>query len=264
MKVYIYVLKHPVTNEIRYVGLTRFPVKRLNNEINYPHTKHFRNWVNSLKTESLKPVMEVVEETEEDFACAAEQKWIADMRAQGCRLINFTDGGERGYKCSDEYRAALSAAIRGKKRRPMSDEHKAKIGAANKGKLKPMNGARLTALNLSRIGIPLREETKAKLSEIGKALMQGERLKNLIEAGKNVKRISKWSDEQKSEIKFLMQEGYSMGIIAEHYDISVGMVSCVKRGQVWTKVQPASSVRQLPLLKTMNIRNEKGQYERAA
>jgi hypothetical protein len=265
MKVYIYVLKHPITNEIRYVGLTRFPAKRLNNEINYPHTTHLRNWVNSLKKESLHPVMEVVEEAEEDLACAVEKKWIADMRAKGCNLINFTDGGERGYKCSDEYRAAVSAALKGKKRKPMSDEHKAKISAANKGRqFNPNSGTNFSILNRSRIGIPLSDETKEKLSKIGKILMQGERLEKLIQAGRDVKRKSKWTDEQKSEIKFLIQQGYSMGAIAQSYGLSVGMVFCVKRGQVWSDVPTAISASITPSSKTLSIRNEKGQYGRAA
>jgi hypothetical protein len=266
MKVYIYVLKHPVTNEIRYVGLTRFPVKRLNNEINYPHTKHLRNWVASLKTESLLPVMEVVEETEEELACEAEKRWIAEKRAQGCRLINFTDGGERGYKITDEYRAALSAGIRGKKRRPMSDEHKAKISAANKGRqFNPNSGINFTVLNRSRAGIPLSKETKAKLSLIGKDKMHGERLKKLMEGGKKFKRPSKWTDEQKSEVKFLIAEGYSMKVIADAYGTNVGMISAVKRGRAWSDALPATHDFLLPAAKSIAIyRNEKGQYERVA
>jgi hypothetical protein len=263
MKVFIYVLKHPVTNEIRYVGLTRFPVKRLNNEINYPHTNHLRNWVNSLKRELLKPVMELVEETEEGLACDAERKWIAEMRARGCRLLNFTDGGERGYTYPDEVRAAISAAIRGKKRRPMSDEHKAKISASQKGSKKPWSSARFVELNKSRAGIPLSEETKKKLSEIGKQhVMTEEHRENLRIARQATKLPSKFTDQQKAEIKFLVKEGYSSGVIAEAYGTYSGIGWDIKKGNLWAKVEPAASASILPQLKTLRIRNEKGQYGR--
>jgi hypothetical protein len=178
MTVYIYMLKHPVTGEVRYVGLTRFPAHRLNNEINYPHTKHLKNWVNSLKKEALKPIMEIVEEVDEDSSCSAERRWIAKKREQGCRLINFTDGGERGYKCSDEYRAALSAAIRGKKRRPMSDEHKQKISNSAKGLKRPWVVAPLIKRNKLRAGTSLTPEMKIKVSEGVKRSWDGRRVKD--------------------------------------------------------------------------------------
>ena len=182
MKVFIYTLRHPETQEIRYVGLTRFPVKRLHNEINYPHTKHLQNWVNSLKKSSLKPIMEIIEESDENGACDAERKWISEMKVRGYRLINFTDGGERGYKCSDEYRAAVSAALKGRKSGPLSPEHRAKISAALKGRrLNPQSGKYFAALNAMRKGIPLSEEHRRKVSEgTRKGLTAEARLKNSL------------------------------------------------------------------------------------
>jgi hypothetical protein len=267
MKVYIYVLKHPVTLEVRYVGLTRFPVKRLNNEINYPHTKHLRNWVNSLKIQGLNPSMEVIEESEEGAACdTAERKWIAEMKSRGCRLINFTNGGERGYKCSDEYRRAVSEGQRGKVLGPMSAEHKAKISAANKGRqFNPNSGTNFSVLNRSRIGIPLRDETKKKLSEIGKGFVTGEWRENVIRANQNRKHASKFTDEQKAEIKFLIADGYSHKVIADKYGMAIGTVSCIKRDQMWCDIGPAESVLNPPEFKSVPLfRNDKGQYKRTA
>ena len=265
MKVYIYVLKHPVTLEVRYVGLTRFPVKRLNNEINYPHTKHLRNWVNSLKIQGLNPSMEVIEESEEGAVCdAAERKWIAEMKSRGCRLINFTNGGERGYKCSDEYRRAVSEGQRGKVLGPMSAEHKAKISAANKGRqFNPNSGTNFSVLNRSRIGIPLRDETKKKLSEIGKGFVTGEWRENLIRANQNRKHASKFTDKQKAEIKFLLAEGYSLGVVSELYDFSPSTAAEVRRGEYWKNITSCAP-QVIPPLKTVRTRNAKGQYERAA
>jgi hypothetical protein len=264
MKVFIYVLKHPVTNEIRYVGLTRFPVKRLNNEINYPHTSHLRNWVNRLKSELLKPVMELVEETEEGLACDAERKWIAEMRARGCRLLNFTDGGERGYTYPDEVRAAISAANKGRKKGPLSAETKAKISASLKGReITPGNGKFFAALNVKRKGIPLSEETKAKLSENAKKRGMTDEHKQKISAASRARAgQSRFTKEQRADIKFLILQGYSMGVISQTYGLSTGMLSCVKREITWSEIKPSTSVPNAPLLKTLRIRNEKGQYGR--
>ena len=267
MKVYIYVLKHPETLEIRYVGLTRFPVKRLNNEINYPHTKHLRNWVNSLKQSGLKPLMEVVEESEEGALCdAAERKWIAEMKSRGCRLINYTDGGERGYKCSEEYLASLSAWQKGKKKGPLSEKHKKNISAALKGReLSPGNGKYFAALNVQRKGIPLKESTKEKLREIGKTRLKGEWLLRFIEGNRNRERPSKCTDEQKAEIKCLLAHGYSQKVLADRYGLTIVTISSVKRNQIWRNIIPADAVVDPPPYKTIPLfRNEKGQYKRAA
>lgn len=264
-KVYIYVLKDPKTGDIRYVGLTRFPVKRLNNEVNYPHTKHLKNWVNSLKSVGLKPTMEIVEESEEGAACGVERKWITEMRSRGCRLINYTDGGERGYKCTDEYRAAVSASQKGKKRKPLTAEHRKRIGDANRGRKSPWASKQAHILIQANKGRKMSDEAKKHLSDIGKKVMVGERLRNLIEGGKRSVRRSKFTDEQKSEIKFLMADGYSYKVISDAYGLTVGTISCIKREEMWAKIEPASSVSNPPPYKTIPlIRLENGQYRRAA
>ena len=264
MKVFIYVLKHPVTEEVRYVGLTRDPARRLHNEINYPHTKHLKNWVNSLKAESLKPSMEIVEETEEGLACAVERKWIADMKARGCRLINFTDGGERGYTCSPEYRAALSAAMRGKKKKPLSDERKAKISAQHKGTKKPWVSARLREFNKSRRGIPLSDDRKKQMSEIGKGFVTGQWRENLVRANRCREYASNFTRQRQAEIKFLVQEGYSGKVLAESYGLPLSGACAIRQGRMWAKVIPVAPT-VLPSPKTIAVfRNEKGQYKRVA
>jgi hypothetical protein len=266
MKVFIYVLKHPVTNEIRYVGLTRVPAKRLRDEISCPHTRHFANWVNSIIKIGLKPLMEIVEETEEGLACDREREWIAKMKLSGYRLLNFTSGGESGWIVSDELRLASSRRQKGKKKGPMPDQVKAKISAALKGRqLGPGAGKQLAALNVQRKGIPLKEETKRKLSVIGKSHLKGEWFDRFMEGNRNRKRASKFTDEQKAEIKFLIAEGYSQRLIADAYGTDKRVISEVKRGKYWTRIAPAKSASRFPEFKIApRLRNERGQYERAA
>lgn len=263
--VYIYVLKHPVTQEVRYVGLTRFRVKRLNNEINYPHTKHLKNWIESLKTAGLKPLMEVVEESQEGPACEAEIRWIAEMRSRGCRLINFTDGGERGYQCTDEYRASMSAWQKGKKKKPHSLEHCAAISRAHLGKKKPWAAKNAAIATKACIGRKMPEEAKKHLSDLQKKVMVGERLRKLTEGNKRRIRPSKVTNEQKSEIKKLILDGYSHKVIAEAYGLAIGTVSCIKRNKMWVSIEPATHVANPPVHKKIPlIRNQSGQYERKA
>jgi len=209
----IYILKDPTTGDVRYVGLTRFPVKRLHNEINYPHTVHLRNWVESLKRSKLRPQMEIVEDVDEELSGEAERRWIAHYKANGARLINFTDGGERGYRCTEEYRRALSLALTGKKRGPMSAAHRAAIAAGNRGKKRPYVSARLAVFNKSRSGIPLSDEHKAVLSAAVKRAMtpevrarmsisrQGKRayIQTKETKAKTAESLRKWHAEHKQE-----------------------------------------------------------------
>jgi DNA-binding NarL/FixJ family response regulator len=245
-KVFIYALKHPVTGEIRYVGLTRFPAKRFRNEIHYAHTRHLRNWITSLKNINLKPKMETLEETDENLASSKEQEWIAEMRSRGCDLINYTNGGEKGYECSEQYRAAVSAAQKGKKRKPLSPEHKLAISISNRGKSKPWNSERITALNKSRKGIPLTESTRQKLAEIGKRTMVGERLQKFLATCAHGPRKSRFTEEQKREIKFLLNDGYSTHVIAKTYGLSPSTVSEAKRGLIWKDVKASTSASCIP------------------
>jgi hypothetical protein len=221
--------------------------------------------MNSLKILKLKPLMEIIEESVEGAADEAERRWIANFRSKGCRLINYTSGGENGFTMSEELRAKFRI-LNSRKRRPMSDEHRAKISDSLKGReLTPGNGKYFSALNIKRKGIPLREETKAKLREIGRAQLNGKWFERFIEGCRNRKRPSKFTDEQKSEIKFLISEGYSQKIIAETFGICIGTVSDAKRGKIWAKIIPATSASIVPEFKSVPlVRNEKGQYERAA
>lgn len=135
--VYIYVLTDPVSHEERYVGLTRYPKKRLENHCaklgSYKSgTLHFRNWLASL--EGLVPKMEIVHITNEEDASTLEKQWIIALRMTGCRLLNYTTGGERGYALSEETRRRIGDAHRGKKHGPLPDETKRKLSESLRGR----------------------------------------------------------------------------------------------------------------------------------
>lgn len=165
MDVSIYLLRDPRNGEIRYVGLTRDVKKRLGRYVR-PHTTHLENWFESIKASGSFPELEVIEVVPECESGDSERKWIKHYRDSGARLLNFTDGGERGYTISEEYRNNLKAAMKGRKSGPLSDSHKAAISRGNKGKVaSPGSGKIFSILNKTRIGIPLSADHRQRVSE---------------------------------------------------------------------------------------------------
>lgn len=99
----IYVLKCPLSNEIRYVGQTRMSLsKRLSGHI-YDATKrkkkklnHKDNWVLKLLKSEKTPIIESLEtyvDVELEFILEREKFWISSLK-NDFRLLNSTDGGE--------------------------------------------------------------------------------------------------------------------------------------------------------------------------
>ena len=90
----IYVLIDPVDGEVRYVGKTNNPKRRLAMHCNSKYDTHSSRWVHRLKRRGLKPEMLVIQEnlTDQDWP-EAEKRWIAHYKAAGARLTNITEGG---------------------------------------------------------------------------------------------------------------------------------------------------------------------------
>jgi hypothetical protein len=99
----IYVLRCPISNEVRYVGQTRARIeKRLSNHIweskkikkKYSHKD---NWILKLSKLELKPIIEKIEEISLDYSLSyvleKETYWILKYR-NNSNLVNATDGGE--------------------------------------------------------------------------------------------------------------------------------------------------------------------------
>ena len=138
--VLIYVLKHPDTQEVRYVGKTvRSLSRRLGNHIanakGNKHNKHLSNWILSI----LAQYNNLINLTEGGDGCAGfihNEETIEKIRL-----------AKIGMKHSQEFKDAMSLRLKGK---PLSEEHKANIGKANRGRKASL-------------------ETKRKLSETIKA-----------------------------------------------------------------------------------------------
>lgn len=164
----IYTLKHPETQEIRYVGKTVQQLKyRLATHIS--RSKKYRYayvncWIYSLLQEGKKPVIELIEEVEDSIWEEREIYWIQYYSSR-TRLTNFQLGGGHsnvGKELKEEHRKAISESLKGK---PRDEETKRKISESHKGKIVlESTKQKLREYNLGKI-IPL--EVKIKMSKGG-------------------------------------------------------------------------------------------------
>jgi hypothetical protein len=102
MKTFIYILENPITNEIRYVGKTNNPKNRLHYHwtVGIKSNNKTGQWLKSLKNNKTKPVMTIIDETENDWQ-NLEMYWISQFKAWGFDLTNHTEGGEGCYGGGD-------------------------------------------------------------------------------------------------------------------------------------------------------------------
>lgn len=134
----IYALKCPISLEVRYVGKTSQSLSKRMNCHRYTYDKsHRTNWFKSLKEKGFIPIIELIEEVEENVWPEKERFWIAHFKAQGAILCNGTDGGRggrSGVSHSEETRRKMSLAQKGKKVPP---EVVAKTKATLMGRIVP-------------------------------------------------------------------------------------------------------------------------------
>lgn len=94
--VYIYCLKHPQTQEIRYVGKTTNIKRRLSQHIqdakSYVSNRRTINWICNLLKSNLKPIIEIIEVCNENNWQEREIYWIS-FHKEKANLCNHHDGG---------------------------------------------------------------------------------------------------------------------------------------------------------------------------
>lgn len=110
---YIYVLKHPQTMEVRYVGVTRFPKERARTHCR-PESSVKGRWVQSLIKAGLKPRLEVIEVIDEEIWQLREQHWIRRLKAEGARLTNGDMGGLNRIRHTEELKQKISSTLAGR------------------------------------------------------------------------------------------------------------------------------------------------------
>ncbi len=96
VKTFIYVLKDPISNEVRYVGKSNNPNKRFSSHLDTSKDigTHKRNWINKLLSDNQKPILEIIDEVDIDNWSYYEKKYIDYYINKGCNLVNCGLGGE--------------------------------------------------------------------------------------------------------------------------------------------------------------------------
>jgi len=92
----IYVLIDPRDGKVRYVGKANDVSQRYRAHLNRArkHQIHKKNWIDQLKKEGLKPIIEVIDIVPIEDWVFWETYWISQMKAWGFELINYTNGGD--------------------------------------------------------------------------------------------------------------------------------------------------------------------------
>jgi hypothetical protein len=195
MDCFIYGLTDPRTDEIHYIGQSSSGMRRpewhgLPSVLKLAKTSPKTEWVKSLVAAGVQYGVVVLERVADRRELdATECRWIAHGRRLNWPLKNLTDGGDgrkgfipsmeerarisqalTGHPVSEETRAKMSAALRGKRMPPRTEAHRAALSAAQIGKVvSTETRAKLRAARLGRKGPPCSPETRAKMSAAHKA-----------------------------------------------------------------------------------------------
>lgn len=95
--IYIYALADPRNNQVRYVGKTNSPKKRLASHVYEIHSpsstgKVKKSWLHDLVAEGVYPTMIILDIVSGDECRVQEQLWIDRLRQSGVELINEKPG----------------------------------------------------------------------------------------------------------------------------------------------------------------------------
>jgi len=134
---FIYGIKEPTTDRIRYVGLstqgmTR-PLQHFMPCYARHETSHKSNWIKKHFTGvDPRPFIVILERCDRSNVEEREIFWIGKLRSEGVDLVNMTDGGSAGLgrRFSSETRAKISRSKKGQKHSP---EARAKMSASHLG-----------------------------------------------------------------------------------------------------------------------------------
>jgi len=149
--IYIYILKDPITGDVKYCGKTNNIKVRLSGHLKEKkYNIDKAEWIKEIRLKKLKPIIEVLDEVYDSDWDFWEKYWISQLKTWNFNLFNKTDGGEysvTGFKHTAETKKKISDSQIGKK---LSKEWRNSISIGRKG-IK-FSDEHLKNLSLSHIG----------------------------------------------------------------------------------------------------------------
>lgn len=132
--IYIYILKDPLSGDVKYCGKTNNIKVRLAGHLkDRRYNKEKYQWIFDIKSKGLKPILEVIDIVDDDNWDFWEKYWISQLKTWGFNLFNKTDGGEysvTGFKHTDETKKKISELQLG---RILNDEWRKNISLGRIG-----------------------------------------------------------------------------------------------------------------------------------
>jgi hypothetical protein len=87
--IYIYTLSDPITKEVKYCGKTKNIKERLIGHLkDKRHNKEKFQWISDIKNNNLKPIIEIVDEVDDEGWDFWEKYWISQLKCWGFELFN--------------------------------------------------------------------------------------------------------------------------------------------------------------------------------
>lgn len=168
-----------------YVGKGSDGKRKRSHDFKNSRTKHHLRIIEKYGADNVRVFIFPCES--EDQAFSDERQWIAQLRSEGIRLCNLTDGGDgitgliftpehcaklsiARANLSDETREKMAAAKRG---RVLSLEHRTKIGTSNTGRV--FSAETRAKISASSLGKKMSPEARAKMSAAKQALWAARR-----------------------------------------------------------------------------------------
>jgi predicted GIY-YIG superfamily endonuclease len=211
---YIYVLKDPETNEIRYVGQTDNLKRRFNkhisntiNENSEEYNTYKSRWIRKLLEKNIQPIIEIIEEVETlDISNKREKFWIKKLTNEGINLTNSYVSDVTIF--SVETKDKMSVAKKGKKLEEIVGEEKAKeLKKYYSERIKINNPNKSSNLEVKeKISNTLKEFFKDKTNHWAFGKEMSEKMKENLRKShlnnpKNVGNKTKRTEEQKEKIR---------------------------------------------------------------
>lgn len=214
IKYTIYKLIDPITNETRYIGLTFNDLKqRLKSHCSEKSKSHKSNWIQKLKSDGYKPIIESIEENISTYeeCCDKEIFYIEKFKLDGHRLTNSASGGNKNKKMSEETRKKMSEAqIERYKNYKLilSDETKKELSIKAKDRFRKEEERDRLRISNKRYEDSKTEEQKLKdiLVQDCKTVYQYDKNMNLITKYPSINNAAKINNLQNSNISKCCQK----------------------------------------------------------